>query len=573
LARRLGMRRPVTVLVSSGRTGPAVIGLWRPRIVMPAVLVDDRQIAQLEPLLAHELLHVRRGDLWLSVLQAVARTVWWFHPLVWMAMSRITREAERCCDEAVLAELGCEPAHYARSLLDVLERKRLFQAVPLFPGVRPVDITTSRLERIMSLRHGCRRRSPWWCWGVLIGLAAVVLPGAGHLVDATEPASRSYQSVQSPKKRVAPSEWQLVDVPELNASGKQQQEPAQTYVKAYALRDLLDEFGKADGTDEATSKKALMEWLKQSVAKPDSPQNDGAKLFGRGIDSDAGVVGELMVDDEKFTWYEDQLIVRLDQSGHERLANEIAQRQEYGFKEIAIRTWIISGDARTIRKLFDEWEVGEVLKSPTATVSPDTVGNRDNTLGPTSSVASRITVKTEKHYPSQVASLNEKQSQQLLRRVQADRRGNVMQAPKVTLLNGQRASIQDVSFRPFVVGFRKTVPANSDAGSNASTPSADAVLARRLPPGFEPEIQVISEGTTLRLAPTLRDNDRVTIEFDIRLASIRGVETTQFKLGSENKPVKVQTPVVSSMQVASTVTCRMGESIAVGGLEMVDAEG
>jgi hypothetical protein len=134
-----------------------------------------------------EVLHIRRGDLWVGLLQTLAQALWWFHPLVWWVGRLTTREAERCCDEEVLGELKCDPASYARALLDVLDLKSQLKPVPVFPGVRPVDVTSQRLERIMSLRQGCRRRSPWWCWLVAIGAAALTLPGAAFVVSADAP--------------------------------------------------------------------------------------------------------------------------------------------------------------------------------------------------------------------------------------------------------------------------------------------------------------------------------------------------------------------------------------------------
>ncbi len=200
LAKQLKLRRRVRLIVTESRLGPAVIGLFRTTVLLPALIVDrllanadsstPRQSVRsassvfsshrentdhtdvtdhsapmpLVPILAHELLHIRRGDLWVGLLQTLAQAVWWCHPLVWWVNRRTTREAERCCDEEVLAELGCDPAAYARALVDVLELKRELKPVPVFPGVRPVEVTSQRLERIMQLGQGCQRRTPWWCW-------------------------------------------------------------------------------------------------------------------------------------------------------------------------------------------------------------------------------------------------------------------------------------------------------------------------------------------------------------------------------------------------------------------------
>ncbi|MFT4559320.1 MAG: beta-lactamase regulating signal transducer with metallopeptidase domain [Planctomycetaceae bacterium] len=191
LSQQLGVRRRVRLIVTESLVGPAVIGFFRVTVLIPSVVADKLQGKAVAPILAHELLHIRRGDLWVGLLQTLVQAMWWFHPLVWWVGRVTTREAERCCDEEVLGELNCDPASYARALLDVLDLKSQLKPVPVFPGVRPVDVTSQRLERIMTLRQGCRRRSPWWCWLVAIGVAALTLPGAAFVASADAPAESS----------------------------------------------------------------------------------------------------------------------------------------------------------------------------------------------------------------------------------------------------------------------------------------------------------------------------------------------------------------------------------------------
>src|SRR5262245_43490866 len=64
LRRRLSLRRKIRLLVTDSPVGPAVVGLMRPTVILPAAIVRDKSPPQLEPLIAHELVHVRRGDLW-----------------------------------------------------------------------------------------------------------------------------------------------------------------------------------------------------------------------------------------------------------------------------------------------------------------------------------------------------------------------------------------------------------------------------------------------------------------------------------------------------------------------------
>lgn len=186
LRRRLAVRRAVRVVVTRAEIGPVIVGLLRPTIYLPAALVEGWDAAGLEPILAHELVHQRRGDLWLCWLQWLARGLWWFHPAVAWACRCWNREVERCCDEETVASMDYPPGRYARSLLSVLERKMELRAAPVFPGVRPLDVTAYRLERIMRLGQGSRRRAPLWCWGLMVVVSLAVLPGAAFVAEAKD---------------------------------------------------------------------------------------------------------------------------------------------------------------------------------------------------------------------------------------------------------------------------------------------------------------------------------------------------------------------------------------------------
>ncbi len=80
--------------------------------------------------------------------------------------------------------MKCRPAHYARALLGVLEMKRGLRPIFGSLGVRPVEVTSRRLEDIMKRADRFHRRTPRWCWAVVLGSAALVLPGKGLLLGA-----------------------------------------------------------------------------------------------------------------------------------------------------------------------------------------------------------------------------------------------------------------------------------------------------------------------------------------------------------------------------------------------------
>lgn len=106
--------RHLEVLLHHSLPTPVTCGIFRPAIVLPCD-AQNWDSEDLKRAITHESEHVRRGD-W--VTQCFARAVWvayWFHPLVWIAWRRLSLEAERACDDAVLRR--SEATAYADQLV------------------------------------------------------------------------------------------------------------------------------------------------------------------------------------------------------------------------------------------------------------------------------------------------------------------------------------------------------------------------------------------------------------------------------------------------------------------------
>ena len=104
---------------------PQVVGLWRPVILLPAAALAGLRPDELEMILAHELAHVRRYDLWANLVQRLAEAVFFFNPAVWYLSRQTSTYREYCCDEATcrLARqtAGDTRLRYAEALLRAVE--------------------------------------------------------------------------------------------------------------------------------------------------------------------------------------------------------------------------------------------------------------------------------------------------------------------------------------------------------------------------------------------------------------------------------------------------------------------
>ena len=99
---------------------PTLVGILRPTILLPLSAVSGLLPAELESILLHELVHIRRYDHLLNLAQRLVEAAFFFHPAVWFLSRRITVVREHCCDDAVLT-LGTQRAVYIESLMRVAE--------------------------------------------------------------------------------------------------------------------------------------------------------------------------------------------------------------------------------------------------------------------------------------------------------------------------------------------------------------------------------------------------------------------------------------------------------------------
>jgi len=112
----LPSRWPVLRAISTD-IGPALVGAWRVRIVLPSDFDERYDVTERSLILVHEAMHARRRDGWWCLLAQVIVAVFWFHPLAWFAFSALRQDQELACDAAVLCEHGTQRRAYANAML------------------------------------------------------------------------------------------------------------------------------------------------------------------------------------------------------------------------------------------------------------------------------------------------------------------------------------------------------------------------------------------------------------------------------------------------------------------------
>ena len=140
-----------------------LLGYWKPRIYLPAILPHhDREL-----IVAHERSHQSRGDQWWKLLGLVCLSIHWFNPLVWLNFWLMCRDIETACDEKVIQNLNLEQRKdYSLALLNSGKRLSGFLSYPVSFG--EVNLK-HRIKSILSYR----KPGLWVTLGA-ITLAAVI---------------------------------------------------------------------------------------------------------------------------------------------------------------------------------------------------------------------------------------------------------------------------------------------------------------------------------------------------------------------------------------------------------------
>ena len=498
LQQRLKIRSAIRIKVSERPVGPAVIGLLRPTILLPAALIENKTNEEIEPLIAHEMIHVRRGDLWWAMLQTVATGLFWFHPLVWLASKKLTVESERSCDEETIAGLGCRPVDYARGLLEVLEQKQQLRVAPALPGVRPLDITSARLERVMKLRNGIRNRTPLWVWLVMLVCGTIVLPGAAWAVAQEKVIPETQTKVGESTNLLAPSASPEPASPEPASPEPAQEDLYQEH--RFEVGELLRQI-RERSVVKHSAESILISALSLFDPHPDPKQQlEDRVMRPRG----ARISG-------------DQLIVYETPERIKRIQEAIDNYREYGFDQIVAETRLFRINQDQLNKLGIEWQQvkSEASASAIPTAVNDGSGKPPSLRFPTLDLPNRAGIHAVTHIdrgtPVLFSVVSEMDLQRIIKKTTNGETGKstkMLHNSNVTMFNGRDAEVSAVFQRPFVTAVKEVVAPES--GNKA----------------HQPIISVFETGTRMRFRPVLK-GDMIEVDCHVQLKEVSDVKLLQ----------------------------------------------
>lgn len=165
LKRELHIKRTVCVMEYYEAESPMIIGFIKPVLVLPK---EQYSSEDLFFILKHELVHLKRGDVYLKLLFVTANAVHWFNPLIWIMQKEAVIDMELSCDERVTqgTSYALRKA-YTETLLSMLHKRCVRKTILSTQFYGGTKIMKKRFKNIL-IRN--RKKN-----GIFILICAVVL--------------------------------------------------------------------------------------------------------------------------------------------------------------------------------------------------------------------------------------------------------------------------------------------------------------------------------------------------------------------------------------------------------------
>ncbi len=510
-----GLRREVPVIVCDAVQQPAVMGLLRPKLLLPSEIItlDDDQ---LRLIMRHELAHIKRHDVASNWLLVCVQALQWWNPVYWLAASRFSNYREQACDAFVLRQsTGVSQRSYCELILTLAGRQtsggwRVSLPVSLLgflPAYLRKRAVRERLRALGTTRSGSRITRP-----VAVATLAIVGVICG-LTSATPP-----QEVQTREYPAITVEGSTAEIAaELEVS------PAET--KTYDLSKLLARLHWDD--PKQTQHLAIVEHLVANLAR--APHAD--QLLSTSASSPRELAGVPTPSVSNCKLIGEELTVHAPANTQAQIADLLKTWEASGLGQISVECRFITAEQDIATAAGLVWQYHEADSALTQETSPLPIATGAPRL--------RATTSVREFVPVGIAALTAKQTRRLLDRGQSDRRVNVLQAPKLTLFNGQTAGVVDITQRPFVVGTK-----------------ADRQGTQ------QPNLCVLEEGIKVTFRP-VHSVDQSQVRFSGRLefSSIDDVRKSQMMVAG--KPTAVEIP--SARQFRIDIACDVpdGDSVLI----------
>lgn len=204
LKRELHINCTVPVIEYPEADSPMLIGFFHHILVLPTEQYDSEELFFI---LKHELIHLKRGDIYFKLLFVVANVAHWFNPLVWIMQKEAAVDMELSCDERVTKDTDYVTRKaYTETLLSTLHKQSSKKTVLSTQFYGGKQIMKKRFKNILA-KKGKKN-------GIAVLICAIILTvSLGTLVGCSVTKENTNDGVDSLETENVPDESIQTDEP------------------------------------------------------------------------------------------------------------------------------------------------------------------------------------------------------------------------------------------------------------------------------------------------------------------------------------------------------------------------
>jgi beta-lactamase regulating signal transducer with metallopeptidase domain len=182
LCQKLKITQSVQFVQSNLVETPVAVGWLKPLIIVPASLFLQINPRELETILAHELVHIRRYDNFVNLAQSTIEVLFFYHPGAWWISSQIKLEREFAADAAVTEIFNESRIVYASALANLETIRHNKQALPLATAADGGNLM-QRIQKILQKNTEIKRGSSAWSALLALAFISAIMLGVFSLGD------------------------------------------------------------------------------------------------------------------------------------------------------------------------------------------------------------------------------------------------------------------------------------------------------------------------------------------------------------------------------------------------------
>ena len=188
------MPASISLYSHAALSAPLATGVLRPVIILPLAMVRDLTALATQNALAHELAHIRRGDLIVNFAEQIMLCVLWWNPVLHAMRANIAENREMACDDRAVVMMR-DANDYAKAIIECAERaisgKQQTRAHALSVTGRPSSMT-KRITRLLADNYSARQKlrpASAMMATMVLALSALLIVAATPRVALAQPSS------------------------------------------------------------------------------------------------------------------------------------------------------------------------------------------------------------------------------------------------------------------------------------------------------------------------------------------------------------------------------------------------